>query len=138
MYPRNLSTPSKARDGCEWRPFLSFDQFKMSRATLPEITPETQAPGFQYSYEIDGENKAGEGKVSKHTINFRHDAIISSKASQMLQIQAELTIWLRICSKRPRKISQRTFWAIELLMLKAKLGRMFGKLIVKLPQESKT
>ena len=37
----------------------------MSRLTLPEITEETQAEGFQYSYEVDEPAKAGEGKVIK-------------------------------------------------------------------------
>jgi len=31
--------------------------------TLPEIATETQASGFQYSYEVDEPVKAGEGKV---------------------------------------------------------------------------
>ena len=41
----------------------------MSRATLPEITNETQVEGFQYSYEIDEPAKAGEGKVKEKALD---------------------------------------------------------------------
>jgi hypothetical protein len=41
----------------------------MSRATLPEMTEETQAAGFQYSYEVDEPAKPGEGKVFRTALD---------------------------------------------------------------------
>jgi hypothetical protein len=51
----------------------------MSRLTLPEMTEETQAEGFQYSYEVDEPAKAGEGKVIRSM--FKNGCVQAARGS---------------------------------------------------------
>ena len=60
----------------------------MSRLTLPEMTEETQAEGFQYSYEVDEPAKAGEGKVIRSM--FKNGLCSGSSRQQRMHSNFEL------------------------------------------------